>query len=167
MGFLTGASAGAAPFPSVPDPSGAKDDTAYTFTTSASGGSGGQEFSFKLPGPGVYLATFAANFIATGSAASPVAFTCLLTYGSNKNVAQATAISEGDLGWNVALTGAGIVAVKKGHLTLEATCGTGNDSTWTFADRPLEVTFVKLAGQVKGSLVNVLAVQNATAGTTR
>jgi hypothetical protein len=157
--LLAGASASAAPFPSALAVSNnATGNTAYTFTTTATGGTGQQDWSFKLPGPGVYLATFAANFIPTGSRKSPVAFSCVLVDPASGNVVQSSTLSIGSvMGWDAGVSGSGIVNVKKGkgNLTLSVICGSGDDSPWSFEDRPLEVTFVKLAGQVNGALTSV------------
>jgi hypothetical protein len=153
--LCAGTSVTAAPFPTavLASSSAAAENTAYTFTTELGGGTGQQFWSFTLPGPGIYLATFAAIFDGQGSAATPAVFTCALTEPNGRAFVQSTTFGEANGGVLFGVSGSGVIDVKKGKLRLGANCGTGDNSPWDFGDQPLEVTFVKLAGQVTGPLV--------------
>ena len=77
---------------------------------------------------------------------------------------QSSTFSESNSSWYIGVSGSGIVNLTKGHLTVGVVCGSGDESSWTYGDAPLEVTPVKLAGQVKGLLNGAQVVRHAAAG---
>ena len=127
--LLAGATVNAAPFPlAVAASSGATGNVAYTYTTGNDlSGLGKSEFVINTPGPGVYLVTFAANFAATGSAAKPTIFACVVNVLNVRTVAEATAFSETDSSWYIGVSGSGIANVTKAHPQLGVVCGSGDN----------------------------------------
>src|ERR1700679_3928240 len=112
--FLAAASASAAPFPLTVAASEVTDNVAYTYTTGSDlSGLGKAEFALNAPGPGVYLVTFAVNFAATGSAATPTIFGCVVNVRNVRTIAEASAFSEMNSSWYIGLSGSGIANVTK------------------------------------------------------
>jgi hypothetical protein len=159
----TAAVAGTGAFPQVVAPS-ATDDTAYSFSTTVTGGSGEVIWNYRLPGPGTYFAIFAANFEPAGSPSHPVVFACVIMGRDKKNLVESTATSTSTSGWEIGVSGSAIDNVEPGDREHSVGCGTRDNSTWSFADRPLVVTFIKLTGYEKHQLVQSQTASQAVTG---
>jgi hypothetical protein len=138
--------------------------TAYVYNTTATGGTASVTFTMPSPPAGDYMVSFTANFTPQGTTSAPVGFSCLLLR-DNANVAQATAFSFGPGGWDIGVDGQGVMKIFK-ETKVTAICGTISGS-WTWAGRPLEITFTKLFAVKSGSLANSPEAAVSHVGITR
>jgi hypothetical protein len=128
-------------------------NNAIVYRTATSGGTGDEAFTVPLPSPGVYQASFSANFVSTGTDAAPESYSCLLVlHPGTHNIAQST--SPGGSGnWYIGVDGAATFNVKSTN-ALEVNCGTRDGTAWTWGDSPLKVTLTRLDGITGRTLVD-------------
>ncbi len=134
----------------VPD-AGPVLNVAHSYSTTTPG-SGGVIYSIPSLPAGVYEVSFTANFFPAGTPAAPVQFTCAILNGTGAILyAQDTSSSETTSGFYVGVNGATFLR-NPSSLGVEAYCGTGDGSAWTWGTRPLVVTLTRLDGLTHGSL---------------
>jgi hypothetical protein len=141
-------SAMSAPFPmTAATPAAAA--TGYTYTADGTGGSGSLGFNVPTLPAAYYTAIWNANFTQLGTQSAPAVWYCNL----NKNgslVGQAT-VTDSGAGSPISVTGAISLRVQKGD-TVGMLCGVTKGVSWTWGGVPLQVTFVRLATRISGTL---------------
>jgi hypothetical protein len=148
---LNSISASAQPFPAS---TSALVGEAYIYKTSATGGQGNVRFKIStLPPAGLYMMSFAANFKSLGTSAEPVGFSCWMQTTMKNNVGQSTMTDIGSFFAGVSAQAP--VSVAKGT-NLGVICSSGSTNPWKFANVPLSVTLVSLAGKKTGTISNAI-----------
>lgn len=147
LGILTlsTASATAAAFPMVtPAPA-----TGYTFTVNVKGGTSYTYFDVPAIPQGNYVVSWDADFSSQGSISSPVTWVCGLYDGNVvKGAGNATDVGQT---FQYSVSASVSLKIKTGD-KIRMFCGKEQGSTWTWSDRPLQVTFVRLASRTDATL---------------
>jgi hypothetical protein len=102
------------------------------------------------------MVSYKANFHQVGSAGSPVQFSCFLE-NNGSEFSQATAVDID--AYYPSINGQSALRILSGT-NLKAFCGVNTGAAWTFASYPLQVTFVRLAGEVTGDLESTNVVES-------
>lgn len=132
---------------------------AYVYNVVDGGGSGEEIYSIASPPSGVYQASFSANFSGDGDAQQ---ISCLIIKNGTKNIAQSTAVTNAG-GWYTGLNGATTIIVKAGD-AFSVGCGTLDGSSWTYGDRPLQVSLTRLDAAHYADLGNMSLPLRSTVG---
>jgi hypothetical protein len=132
----------------------------YVYNVDDSGGAGVEFYSISPPPTGVYQVSFSANFAGDGSAAQELS--CLIIKNGNKNIAQSTTVDEPG-NWYTGLNGVATIIVNPGD-DLDVACGTLDDSSWTYGDRPLQVSLIRLDAARYDNLGTVSLPLHSTIG---
>lgn len=132
----------------------------YVYNVDDSGGAGVEIYSISPPPSGVYQVSLSANFAGDGSDAQELS--CLIIKNGTKNIAQSTTVDEPG-NWYTGLNAGATIIVNPGD-ELSVACGTLDDSSWTYGDRPLQVSLIWLDGARYDNLGTVSLPLHPTAG---
>ena len=127
-----------------------KKNIAHVYSTTTSGGTGEVVFTIPNPAPGVYAASFTANFFPAGTPSAPETFSCFITQNGSMR-AQSTISTGYSSGFYAGVNGGNTIKLVTGDV-LNLGCGTADGSAWTWGTQPVQATLTKLDGMTSGTV---------------
>ena len=124
---------------------------ATMYSTTSTGGTGDVDYTLSPVAPGVYQASFAANFFPEGTPSAPETFGCSLIKNGSIMRAQSTVSTGYSSGFYAGVSATNTVKMNAGdHFDLF--CGTADGTAWTWGTLPAQVTFTRLDGLAGGTI---------------
>ncbi len=127
-----------------------RKNIAHVYSTSTTGGTGEVIFTIPNPVPGVYAASFTANFFPAGTPSAPETFSCFITQNGSMR-AQSTVSTGYSSGFYAGVNGGNTIRLVAGDV-LNLGCGTADGSSWTFGTQLVQATLTRLDGMTSGTV---------------